>query len=107
MGQSYFSASLNASCEAERRVAAICRGDEAAYIQKLLMATLPHSAEADVLWLTWVQWRALGREAMSRETGLSSWAISDRLRRLREAGVPVLSWSVETDLIARGRFYSD
>ncbi len=95
------------SCEAERRVAAICRGSEAESVQQQLMTALPDPAQANELWLFWVQWRALGREAMSRDTELSPWAVADRLRRLREAGIPVLSWSVERDLIARGRFYSE
>lgn len=94
-------------CTSIRRVAAVCRGLEASRIQQHLTATQPHPAQADVLWLTWVQWRALGREAMSQETELSPWAIADRLRQLREAGVPVLSWSEETDLIARGRFHAE
>ena len=68
---------------------------------------MAHPAQAHVLWLTWVQWRALGREAMSRETELSPWDIADRLRQLREAGILILSWSEETDLIARGRFHTD
>ena len=97
----------SASCEAERRVAAVCRSAEAAEVHRQLDAAFPHSAEAHNLWLFWVQWRAVGRDAMSRETELSPWAVADRLRRLREAGVPVLSWSVERDLIARGRFFSE
>lgn len=92
---------------AERRVAAVCRDLEAADVHQLLHSHLPDPAEADALWLFWVQWRALGRTALSRETELSPWEVADRLRRLREAGVPVLSWSVETDLIARGRFYRE
>lgn len=94
------------SLSADRRVAAVCRDAEAADIQQQLASRLSDPAEADALWLFWVQWRALGRAALSRETELSPWEVADRLRRLREAGVPVLSWSVETDLIARGRFYS-
>ena len=94
-------------CTAERRVSAICRGAEAADVHRQLSSRLPEPAEADALWLFWVQWRALGRAKLSRETELSPWEVADRLRRLREAGVPVLSWSVETDLIARGRFYQE
>ena len=94
-------------CESARRVAAVCRGTEAAEVQRHLASNLPQPAQAHVLWLTWVQWRALGREAMSRETELSPWVVAGRLRRLREAGVPVPSWSEETDLIARGRFHTD
>lgn len=92
---------------AERRVSAICRSAEAADIHRHLHSRLSDPAEADALWLFWVQWRALGRTALSRETELSPWGVADRLRRLREAGVPALSWSVETDLIARGRFYQE
>lgn len=94
-------------CAAERRVSAICRSAEAADVHRQLSSSLPDSAEADALWLFWVQWRALGRAELSRETELSPWEVADRLRRLREAGVSVLSWSVETDLIARGRFYGE
>ncbi len=97
----------NPSCDAERRVAAICRGSEAASVQQQLITALSDPQQAYKLWLFWAQWRAFGREAMSRETELSPWAVADRLRRLREAGIPVLSWSVERDLIARGRFYSE
>lgn len=91
----------------ERRITAICRGLEAADVQQQLHAYFCDRAEADALWLFWVEWRAVGRVALSRETELSPWEVADRLRHLREAGVPVLSWSVETDLIARGRFYRD
>ncbi len=103
---------LNESSEREpselaRRVAAICQGAEAAEVQQQLIASQPDPSDAYSLWLFWAQWRALGRDAISRETELSPWAVADRLRRLREAGVPVLSWSVERDLIARGRFYSE
>lgn len=94
-------------CAAERRVSAICRSAEAADVHRQLASSLPDPAEADALWLFWVQWRALGRAELSRETELSPWEVADRLRRLREAGVPVLSWSAETDLIARGRFYQE
>ena len=59
---------------------------------------------ADLLWLTWVQWRAMGREAMVRETGLSLWTVTCRLRQLREAGIAIPSWTRETDLLARGQF---
>ncbi len=89
----------------ERRISAICRGSEAADVQQQLYSFFSDRAEADALWLFWVQWRAVGREALSRDTELSPWEVADRLRRLREAGVPVLSWSVERNLIARGRFY--
>ena len=95
------------SYDGERRVAAICRGSEAGSVQQQLVAALGDPRHAYKLWLFWAQWRALGREALSRATELSPWAVSDRLRQLREAGVPVLSWSVERDLIARGRFYSE
>lgn len=94
------------ACAAERRVAAVCRSAEAAHVHWQLSSSLPDAA-ADALWLFWVQWRAVGRAELSRETELSPWEVADRLRRLREAGVPVLSWSVETDLIARGRFYGE
>ncbi len=94
-------------CTAERRVAAVCRTPEAADVYQQLSSRLPDPVVADALWLFWVQWRALGRTELSRETELSPWEVADRLRRLREAGVPVLSWSVERDLIARGRFYRE
>ncbi|MGI4787300.1 MAG: hypothetical protein ACRYFS_00475 [Janthinobacterium lividum] len=97
----------SAACTSARRVAAVCRGSEASRIQQHLISILPDSAQVDVLWLTWVQWRALGREAMSRDTELSPWVIADRLRQLREAGIAILSWSEETDLLARGRFHVD
>ena len=61
---------------------------------------------AELLWLTWVQWRAMGRETMVRETGLSLWTLNARLRRLREVGVVIPSWVEERDLLARGRFHS-
>lgn len=95
------------SYDAERRVASICRGPEAESVQQQLVAVLGNPQHAYKLWLFWAQWRALGREALSRETELSPWTVTDRLRQLREAGIPVLSWSVERDLIARGRFYSE
>ncbi len=98
---------MSTSYNAERRVAAVCRGPEAESVQQQLVAALGDPQHAYRLWLFWAQWRALGREALSRETELSPWAVSDRLRQLREAGVPVLSWSTERDLIARGRFYSE
>ena len=83
--------------EAARRVAAVCRLPEAALVRERV--------SSDLLWLTWVQWRALGREAMTQETGLSLWTITERLRQLREAGAPVLSWAEERDLLSRGRFF--
>lgn len=92
-------------CEAERRVAAVCRLPEAGAVRECVHAVFTASPCADVLWLTWVQWRALGRAAMPQETGLSLWTINDRLRRLRQAGAPVLSWAEEQDLLARGRFH--
>ncbi len=95
--------STDVPCEHERRVAAVCRGAEAARVQQIV-ADLPHPAQADLLWLTWVQWRALGREALCRQTGLSAWTVAGRLSRLRDMGAPVLSWSEETDMLARGRF---
>ncbi len=98
---------MSTSYDTERRVASICRGPEAESVQQQLVAALSDPQHAYKLWLFWAQWRALGREALSRETELSPWTVSDRLRQLREAGVPVLSWSVERDLIARGRFYSE
>ena len=91
-------------CEAARRVAAVCRLPEAETVQECLRVTAPHPSCVDLLWLTWVQWRALGREALMQETGLSPWTITHRLRQLREAGAPVLSWTEEHDLLARGRF---
>lgn len=94
-------------CEAARRVAAVCRRPEAAAVQAQVAAAVPHSTHADILWLTWVQWRALGREQMAQQTGLSLWTLTDRLRLLREAGVPVPSSSEERDLLARGRFHSE
>ncbi len=91
--------------EAARRVAAICRLPEAEEVRKKVYDAVERPSRADVLWLTWVQWRALGREAMIVETGLSLWTITTRLRQLRAAGAPVLSWSEETDLLARGQFH--
>ena len=90
---------------ADRRVSALCRSLEAADVRQQIRAFLSDEAEAEALWLFWARWRAVGREALSRETELSPWEVADRLRRLRKAGVPVLSWSVERDLIARGRFF--
>ena len=94
-------------CEAARRVAAVCRLPEPAAVQAQVAAAVPHAPQADLLWLTWVQWRALGRERMTQETGLSLWTLTDRLRQLREAGVPVLSSTEERDRLARGRFHGD
>ena len=99
------SAAILPACEAARRVAAVCRRPEAETVQAQVAAAVPHPTQADVLWLTWVQWRALGRDLMVRETGLSLWTLTERLRQLREAGAPVLSSSEERDLIARGRFH--
>jgi len=92
-------------CEAARRVAAVCRLPEAETVRRRVLEAVPHPPQADVLWLTWLQWRALGREALSRETGLSPFVITDRLRRLRALGVPVLSSAEERDRLARGRFH--
>ena len=100
-------AAILPECESARRVAAVCRRPEAETVQAQVAAAVPHPTSADVLWLTWVQWRALGRERMVRETGLSLWTLTDRLRQLREAGAPILSSSEERDLIARGRFHGD
>ena len=94
-------------CEAARRVAAVCRRPESHTVQAQVAAAVPHPPHADVLWLTWVQWRALGRDRMVRETGLSLWTLTERLRQLRAAGAPVLSSSEERDLIARGRFHGE
>ncbi len=94
-------------CEAARRVAAVCRRPEAEAVRVQVAAAVPHSPLADVLWLTWVQWRALGRDLMVRETGLSLWTLTERLRQLRAAGAPVLSSSEERDMIARGRFHAE
>ena len=89
-------------CAGAVRVAAVCRHPEAEAVHAKLAATIPHPPQADLLWLTWVQWRALGREAMPEETGLSAWTVSARLRELREAGAPVLTSAEERDLMARG-----
>jgi len=94
-------------CEAARRVAAVCRRPEAEAVRAQVAAAVPHPPLADVLWLTWVQWRALGRDLMVRETGLSLWTLTERLRQLRAAGAPVLSSSEERDMIARGRFHAE
>ncbi len=94
-------------CEAARRVAAICRLPEAGTVQAQVAAAVPHPTRAAILWLTWVQWRALGREQLSQHSGLSLWTLTDRLRQLREAGVSVPSSSQERDLLARGRFHDD
>jgi len=101
------SAAVLPECEAARRVAAVCRRPEAEAVRAQVAAAVPHPSRADVLWLTWVQWRALGRELMIRETGLSLWTLTDRLRQLREAGAPVLSSAEERELIARGRFHGE
>ena len=95
------------SPEAERLVAAVCRRPEAASVWERVAAADVRPLPADLLWLTWVQWRAWGRDRMVRETGLSLWTLTERLRRLREAGVPVLSSTEERDLLARGRFHGD
>ena len=87
-----------------RNVAAVCSTSEAEWVKATLCAQAADPERADVLWLTWVQWRAMGREAMVRETGLSLWTVTCRLRQLREAGIPILSWTRETDLLARGQF---
>ncbi len=101
------SAAVLPECEAARRVTAVCRRPEAEAVRAQVAAAVPHPSRADVLWLTWVQWRALGRELMIRETGLSLWTLTDRLRQLREAGAPVLSSAEERELIARGRFHGE
>lgn len=88
-----------------RRVAAVCAAPEAAHVEEALAAR-PEEPAADLLWLTWVQWRAMGREAMVRETGLSLWTLNVRLRRLRAAGVPIPSWTEERELLARGLFHA-
>ncbi len=90
-----------------KRVAAVCRRPEAEAVRAKLSAAVPHPSQADLLWLTWVQWRALGREAMPEETGLSAWTVSARLRQLREAGAPVLSSAEERERIARGQFHGE
>lgn len=92
-------------CTGAVRIAAVCRQPEAEAVRATLSATIPHPPQAELLWLTWVQWRALGREAMPEETGLSAWTVSARLRELREAGAPVLSSAEERELMARGRFH--
>lgn len=94
-------------CEAARRVGAVCRLPEAGTVQAHLAAAILHPPHAAILWLTWVQWRALGREQLSQHSGLSLWTLTDRLRQLREAGVPVISASQERDLFARGRFHGE
>ncbi len=94
-------------CAGAKRVAAVCRHPEAEVVRAKLSASIPHPPQADLLWLTWVQWRALGREAMPEETGLSAWTVSARLRQLREAGAPVLSSAEEREMIARGRFHAE
>jgi hypothetical protein len=97
---------IPSECEAARLVAAACRLPEAQTVRERVAAAVPQPSRADVLWLTWVQWRALGRERAIRETGLSLWTLTSRLRQLREAGAPVLSWAQEQDLLARGRFHA-
>ena len=94
-------------CAAAVRVAAVCRHPEAEAVRAKLSAMISHPSQADLLWLTWVQWRALGREAMPEETGLSAWTVSARLRELREAGAPVLTSAEERELMARGRFHGE
>lgn len=89
-----------------RRVAAVCAAPEAAQVEEALSAQREAVGGADLLWLTWVQWRAMGREAMVRETGLSLWTLNVRLRRLREAGVAIPSWTEERELLARGLFHA-
>ena len=76
-------------------------------MQEILLAHSAALDRVDLLWLTWVQWRAMGREAMARETGLSLWTLNGRLRRLREVGIAIPSSTEERDLLARGRFYAD
>lgn len=92
-------------CESARRVAAVCRLPEAEAVRRRVSEAVPDAPQADVLWLTWLQWRALGREALSRESGLSPFIITDRLRRLRVLGAPMLSSAEERDRLARGRFH--
>lgn len=99
------SLSVLPACEAARRVTAVCRRPEAEDVRTRVHAAVSQPTRADVLWLTWVQWRALGREAAVRETGLSLWTLTSRLRQLREAGAPVLTFTEEADLLARGRFH--
>ena len=94
-------------CAAAGRVAAICRHPEAEAVRAKLSAAIPHPTQADLLWLTWVQWRALGRDAMTEETGLSAWTVSARLRQLREVGAPVLSSAEERERMARGQFHGE
>lgn len=92
--------------QAARLVAAVCATREAEQVKTTLHRLLPEPERAELLWLTWVQWRALGREAMVRETGLSLWTVTCRLRQLREAGIVIPSWARETDLLARGQFHA-
>jgi hypothetical protein len=89
-----------------RRVAAVCAAPESHRVLAVLEETESEITPAHLLWLTWVQWRAMGREVMVRETGLSLWTVNDRLRRLREAGAPVFSSMQERELIARGQFHA-
>jgi hypothetical protein len=89
-----------------RCVAAVCAAPEAAHAERAIRGSVDGTHCADLLWLTWVQWRAMGREATVRHTGLSLWTLNDRLRRIREAGVPVCSTTEERDLLGRGRFHA-
>ena len=101
-----FSPSADVDVQIARRITAVCASHEAERVKMALHQHLVGSSRADLLWLTWVQWRAMGREAMVRETGLSLWTVTCRLRQIREAGVPVLSWTREMDLLARGQFHA-
>ncbi len=92
-------------CAGAKRVAAVCRHPQAEAVRATISAAVPYPMQAELLWLTWVQWRAHGREALPEETGLSAWTVSARLRQLREAGAPVLSSAEERELMARGRFH--
>lgn len=87
-----------------RRVTAVCMTAEAGRVKAILYGAVAEHSRADILWLTWLQWRAMGRAAMVRETDLSLWTVTCRLRQLREAGVPILSWARERDLLSRGQF---
>ena len=91
--------------DAARRIASVCSTNEAERVKSALHERIADADRAELLWLTWVQWRAMGREAMVRETGLSLWTVTCRLRQLREAGVPIPSWTRELDLLARGQFH--
>ncbi|MBV9852560.1 MAG: hypothetical protein JO250_23085 [Armatimonadetes bacterium] len=94
-------------CCSVRRVATVCSTTEAAQVQATLHQRISDPGRADLLWLTWVQWRAMGREEMVRETELSLWTVTCRLRQLRQAGVPIPSWTRELDLLARGQFETE